>query len=67
MENNFNVQLPDKDLREKALKVRNASNEISQANDDERKNALSCMANSLIKNADRILEANNSDFGNVKC
>ena len=50
MGNTFNVQLPDKDLREKALKVRNASNEISQANDDERKNALSCMANALIKN-----------------
>ena len=66
MGNTFNMQLPDKDLREKALKVRNASNEISQANDDERKNALSCMANSLIKNADSILEANNSDFEQAK-
>ena len=62
MGNTFNVQLPDKDLREKALKVRNASNEISQANDDERKKALSFMANALIKNADKILEANINDF-----
>ena len=66
MGNTFNVQLPDKALREKALKVRNASNEISQANDDERKNALSCMANSLIRNADRILECNKSDFEHAK-
>ncbi len=66
MGNTFNMQLPDKDLREKALKVRNASNEISQADDDERKNALSFMANSLIKNADRILEANNNDFEHAK-
>ena len=66
MGNAFDIHLPDKDLREKALKVRNASNEISQANDDERKNALSCMANSLIKNADSILEANNSDFEQAK-
>ena len=64
MGNAFNIHLPDKDLREKALKVRNASNEISQANDDERKNALSCMANSLFKNADEILEANINDFQN---
>ena len=66
MGNTFNMQLPDKDLREKALKVRNASNEISQANDDERKNALSCMANALIKNADNILEANINDFEYAK-
>ena len=66
MGNAFNIHLPDKDLREKALKVRNASNEISQANDDERKNALSCMAKSLTKNADKILEANNSDFEHAK-
>ena len=66
MGNNFNIQPPDKDLREKALKVRNASKEISQANDDERKNALSCMANSLIKNSDKIIEANNRDFENAK-
>ncbi len=66
MGNTFNMQLPDKDLREKAFKVRNASNEISQANDDERKNALSCMANALIKNADNILEANINDFEYAK-
>jgi len=66
MGNNFNIQPPDKDLREKALKVRNASNEISQSNDDERKNALSCMANALIKNADNILEANINDFEYAK-
>ena len=66
MGNTFNIQLPDKDLREKALKVRKASNEISQANDDERKNALNCMAESILKNADRILESNNSDFAHAK-
>ena len=66
MGNTFKIHLPDKDLREKALKVRNASNEISQANDDERKNALTSMANSLIKYSDKILEANNSDFEQAK-
>ena len=40
MGNTFNIQLPDKELREKALKVRKAANTISQASDDQRKNAL---------------------------
>jgi len=66
MGNNFNIQLPDKDLIEKALKVRKAANSISQASDDERKNALSCMANSLDENADKILDANINDIEYAK-
>ena len=66
MRNSFNIQLPDKDLIEKALKVRNAANQISQASDDERKNALSCMANSLVKHSDEILDANIKDFEHAK-
>ena len=66
MGNNFNIQPPDKDLREKALKVRNASNEISQSSDEERKNALSCMADSLVNNSDKILHANVNDIEYAK-
>ena len=66
MGNTFNIQPPEKDLREKALKVKNASNEISQASNDERENALSYMANAIYKNADKILEANIKDFEKAK-
>jgi len=66
MGNTFSIQLPDKNLREKALKVRNASNEISLSSDEERKNALSCMANSLVKNSDNILESNLNDINYAK-
>ena len=66
MGNAFNIQLPDKDLTEKTSKVRKAANEISQASDDERKNALSYMANSLVKNTDKILDANSKDFEYAK-
>ncbi len=66
MTNTFNIEQPDKDLREKALKVRNASNKISQSSDEERKNALNCMADALVKNRDEILDANINDFENAK-
>ena len=66
MDNSFNIQLPDKDLREKALKVRKASYEISQASDVQRKNALNCMAKAILKNADMILESNIKDFKKAK-
>ena len=66
MGNNFNIQPPDKDLREKALKVRNASNEISQSSDEERKNALNYMADSLVNNSDKILQANVNDIEYAK-
>ena len=66
MGNAFNIQLPDKDLIEKTSKVRKAASEISQASDDERKNALSYMANSLVKNTDKILDANSKDFEYAK-
>ena len=66
MGNTFSIQLPDKNLREKALKVRNASNEISLSSDEERKNALNCMANSLVKNSDNILESNLNDINYAK-
>ncbi len=66
MGNTFNIELPDKDLREKASNVRNASNKISQASDEARKNALECMADALIKNSDEILEANINDIKNAK-
>ena len=66
MGNTFNIQLPDKDLREKALKVRKASNVISQSSHEQRKNALICMAHSLEKNADKILDANIQDIEYAK-
>ena len=66
MGNNYNIQPPDKDLREKALKVRNASNEISQSSDEERKNALRCIADSLVKNSDKIVHANVNDIEYAK-
>jgi len=66
MGNTFNLQLPDNDLREKAIKVRNASNKISQSSDEERKNALSYMADALVNNFDKILNANIKDIESAK-
>jgi len=62
MANIFEVPQPDNDLLEKANKVRLASIEISQTENQNRIKALNFMADYLEKNSKEILEANNADY-----
>ena len=62
MANIFEVPKPDNDLLEKANKVRLASIEISQTENQNRIKALNFMADYLEKNSKEILEANNEDY-----
>ena len=54
----FEVPLPDDSLRFKAQQVRKAFLNTSQASDKERVKALNLMADSLLLNCEKILEAN---------
>ena len=62
MANIFEVPQPGNDLLEKADKVRLASIEISQTENQNRIKALNFMADYLEKNSKEILEANNADY-----
>ena len=62
MSNIFEVPQPGKDLLEKAHQVRLASIKISQAENNNRIQALNYMADYLEKNTTEILEANNEDY-----
>jgi len=62
MANIFEVPQPSNDLLEKANKVRSASIEISQSDNQNRIKALNFMADYLEKNSNEILEANNADY-----
>ena len=62
MADTFDIPLPDKDLKIKAFNVRQSSIKLCRASDEERKNALNLMADSLIKKSEEILEANKFDF-----
>ena len=62
MANIFEVPQPSNDLLEKANKVRLASIEISQTENQNRIKALNSMADYLEKNSKEILEANNEDY-----
>ena len=62
MANIFEVPQPGNDLLEKANKVRSASIEISQTENQNRIKALNFMADYLEKNSKEILEANNADY-----
>ena len=62
MANIFEVPQPGNDLLEKADKVRLASIEISQTENQNRIKALNSMADYLEKNSKEILEANNADY-----
>jgi glutamate-5-semialdehyde dehydrogenase len=62
MANIFEVPQPGNDLLEKANKVRLASIEISQTENQNRIKALNLMADYLEKNSKEILEANNEDY-----
>ncbi len=62
MDNIFEVPQPSNDLLEKANKVRSASIEISQTENQNRIKALNFMADYLEKNSNEILDANNSDY-----
>ena len=58
----FDVPLPDDSLKLKAQDVRKAFLKTSQSSNEARINALNLMADSLIDNADKILEANKVDY-----
>ena len=58
----FDVPLPDDSLKLKAQDVRKAFLKTSQTSNEARINALNLMADSLIDNADKILEANKVDY-----
>jgi len=62
MANIFEVPQPSNDLLEKANKVRLASIEISQTENQNRIKALNSMADYLEKNSKEILEANDADY-----
>ena len=66
MANIFEVPQPSNDLLEKANKVRLASIEISQTENQNRIKALNFMADYLEKNSKEILEANNADYLNAE-
>ena len=66
MANIFEVPQPGNDLLEKANKVRFASIEISQTENQNRIKALNFMADYLEKNSKEILEANNADYLNAE-
>jgi len=66
MANIFEVPQPGKDLLEKANKVRSASIEISQTENQKRIKALNFMADYLEKNSNEILDANNSDYSSAQ-
>ena len=66
MANIFEVPQPSNDLLEKANKVRLASIEISQTENQNRIKALNFMADYLEKNSKEILEANNADYSSAE-
>ena len=66
MANIFEVPQPGNDLLEKADKVRLASIKISQTENQNRIKALNFMADYLVKNTKKILEANNEDYSSAE-
>ncbi|ABM69932.1 glutamate-5-semialdehyde dehydrogenase [Prochlorococcus marinus] len=66
MANIFEVPQPGNDLLEKANKVRLASIEISQTENQNRIKALNFMADYLEKNSYEILDANNADYSSAQ-
>ncbi len=66
MANIFEVPQPGNDLLQKADKVRLASIEVSQTENQNRIKALNFMADYLEKNSKEILEANNADYSSAE-
>ncbi len=66
MTNIFEVPQPGNDLLEKADKIRLASIQISQTENQNRIKALNFMADYLERNSKEILEANNADYSSAE-
>ncbi len=66
MANIFEVPQPGNDLLEKAEKVRLASIQIGQTENQNRIKALNFMADYLERNSKEILEANNADYSSAE-
>jgi len=66
MKDKIEISIPDIELKEKALKVRKAATKICQTSNEQRKDALNHMADSLVSYSEEILEANDHDFNIAK-
>ena len=66
MKDKIEISIPDIELKEKALKVRKAAIKICQTSNEQRRDALNHMADSLLSCSKEILEANNHDFNVAK-
>tara|TARA_Y100001978_G_scaffold201278_1_gene219279 strand:+ start:285 stop:1595 length:1311 start_codon:yes stop_codon:yes gene_type:complete len=62
MGSKIEISIPNKELKEKASAVRQASIRICQASNSKRKEALNLMADSLLTYSREILEANHNDY-----
>ena len=58
----FRIPLPDDELKQKALNSRKAFLKTCQANNEQRINALELMADALMEDSKKILEANINDY-----
>ena len=66
MKDKIEISIPDIELKEKALKVRKAATKICQTSNEQRRDALNHMADSLVSYSEEILEANDHDFNIAK-
>ena len=66
MKDKIEISIPDKELKEKALKVRKAATKICRTSNEQRVDALNKMADSLIHFSEEILEANDHDYNVAK-
>ena len=66
MKDKIEISMPDIELKEKALKVRKAAMKICRASNEQRRDALNKMADSLVHFSEEILEANHHDFNVAK-
>jgi len=66
MEDKIEISIPDIELKEKVLKVKKAAIKICQTSNEQRRDALNHMADSLFHYSEEILEANHHDFNAAK-
>jgi len=66
MKDKIEISIPDIELKEKTLKVRKAAIKNCQTSNDQRRDALNQIADSLLHYSDEILEANDHDFNIAK-
>ena len=60
------ISMPGIEIKEKASKVRKAAIKICQTSNEQRRDALNKMADSLVHYSEEILDANDHDFSLAK-